>query len=77
MTPMPAIAVVLLGLGIGTGGRTAGAAPRPDPRRSLASSGAQRTERAMSPVKEALRAGSYPWYDPETDRPIWRPGRPW
>jgi hypothetical protein len=31
------------------------------------------------PVKTALRTGSYPWYDPATDRikPIWTPKQPW
>jgi hypothetical protein len=37
------------------------------------------TEARTDPVKPALREGSYPWYDPDTDRvkPIWMAKRPW
>jgi hypothetical protein len=37
------------------------------------------TATQADPVKPALREGSYPWYDPDTDRvkPIWRAKRPW
>jgi len=75
---MPAIAVALLGLGIGTSGRAADATPPRYPH-NWAAGGVDPTDNTVSPVRDALREGRYPWYDPATDRlrPIWPPKRTW
>jgi len=73
------IALALIGLGIGTSGRAVDAAAPQDPPHARAGTDADHASSAQSPVKDALRDGSYPWYDPDTDRvrPIWPPRRPW
>jgi len=72
------IVLALLGLGIGTGGPAAAAGP-PHPHNAGAGIDVDQTAGAPGPVKDALRDGSYPWYDPDTDRvrPVWPPRRPW
>jgi len=73
------IALALLGMGIGTGAPAADPAPPHDLRRSLAVSDVDQTGTALYPVKDALREGSYPWYDPDADRvrPVWPARASW
>jgi hypothetical protein len=76
---MPVIAALLVGFGLIGSGRAAEAAPRGYLDERPLAGPVDSTERSRGGVQHALRAGSYPWYDRDTDRlrPIWPPRRPW
>jgi len=77
LTLPPFLALALLSLGIGTGGWAADPAPPPALDHSPTASAALRAASAKTPIKDALREGGYPWYDPDADRPTWPPRQPW
>ena len=79
MISLPAIALALLGMGSSVGGRAADAVPPADRSHAGAASGVNQAGTAPSPVQDALRSRSYPWYDPDADRlrPVWPARASW
>ncbi len=80
--PIPlALLVMLLFPTTGNPGLAAGAARPVAPLRVVAVTASARGGPAVAsgPVREALRAGEYPWYDSDADklRPVWQPRMSW